>query len=640
MILALSIVSYWLGYHRYSKKILERPESPLLVRRIPDMMAGKFIDRIFLQNGTQRGTFHFVRQINGRSSKHRILMALYTAIGTALALSSLFVIDADSSARYPFKLSSTGSLEASLILTFVIIAGLRATFNVSSDINANWIFRTAGGARPESYRSATQKWVFLYRITPLFVVLAVFDFYVFPPSTAFCHLMFDLSWAALLFEAFFLNFNKIPFTCAYVPKKLQLVVMAAAYLYGFTIYVQIAGGLKAFVAATPALDLARSGRMAVFLSVATILFIVLRQYRRKAPITFGDSESPLLDISSDSAYWSPPYVVHGTTVAPSRSIKTKLVRFLALVSAAALLGVGFEQVGRYLDRRAYPQIGQSFDVGGRSLNISCLGTGNPTVLLESDFAVAGYSWLTTQREIERFANVCWYDRAGYGWSDPGPFPNHSDSVARDLHNLLAAAHISPPYVLVGHGMGAFHVRVYNGLYPDDTSGMVLVDPMNEDTTIQVHNHNEALRPAMIEFAKTLGFLGLLRLIAPSPGVTPNHGWTQAEWNTAIAMAWQPRSAVAHIHEPPLWISGELARTAGDLRHLPLIVLSGERHASLFRGQNVQLELDRHKALSRRSTRGRHTIVANSGYWNPYKRSEPVVDAVRYVVLELRSYSQP
>jgi pimeloyl-ACP methyl ester carboxylesterase len=254
------------------------------------------------------------------------------------------------------------------------------------------------------------------------------------------------------------------------------------------------------------------------------------------------------------------------------------------------------------------------------------------VVLESDVAVAGYSWLQAQRQMASFAHVCWYDRAGYGWSDPGPFPNHSDSVARDLHNLLTAAHIRPPYMLVGHGIGGFHARVYNGLYPDDVAGMVLVDPLNEDTTIHVHNHDENLRPTVVELMKVLGVIGVLRFIAPGPGTTPP-GWTQNEWNTAVATAWQPGSAVAHIHEGPLWISGELARSSGHLGNIPLMVLSGEKHAELFRGQNVELEIDRHEALARQSLRGRHRIVAGSGYWNPYKSPQGVVDAVRDVLAQ-------
>jgi pimeloyl-ACP methyl ester carboxylesterase len=629
--IALSVLCYWVGYYRYSRKILETPEFDDALLPSFRAAATKIVDWLFLRNSTERGTFHFIEQISARSGKHRILTALYTAIATALALSSLFVVDVSSTAPYPFRLSSAGSLEASLILTFVLIAGLRATFNVPCDTNSNWIFRTAGVANISPFLKATQKWVFLNRIAPLFVVLSLFEFSFFDPITAVCHLVFDSFFVALLFEAFFLNFNKVPFTSTSASNKLQMVVLGAGYLYGFTLYVEIAGGLKGFVTPAPALDLARSGRMTAFACTSIIVLGFLRKYQTHEAITYVDGESELLDISSDSAYWNAPRTPASASTLPQRKrIRRWVITSIVFLSATAFLGAAFEKAGSILDRRAFPRVGQSFDVGGRSMNISCQGTGSPTVLLETDVAVAGYSWLQAQRQIAKFARACWYDRAGYGWSDSGPFPNHSDSVARDLHNLLTAAHLKPPYILVGHGIGAFHVRVYNGLHPDDVAGMVLVDPLNEDTTIHVHNHDENLRPAAVGIAKLFGVFGILRLIAPGPGTTPT-GWTSNEWNTAVAMAWKPESAVAHIHEGPLWISGELARSSGHLRDLPLIILSAEKHAELFRGQNVELELDRHEALARQSIRARHTIVAGSGYWNPYKAPQAVVAAVRDVL---------
>jgi hypothetical protein len=38
-----------------------------------------------------------------------------------------------------------------------------------------------------------------------------------------------------------------------------------------------------------------------------------------------------------------------------------------------------------------------------------------------------------------YAEACWYDRAGYGWSNPAPFPHPSSAIAEDLHRLLARA---------------------------------------------------------------------------------------------------------------------------------------------------------------------------------------------------------
>ena len=109
---------------------------------------------------------------------------------------------------------------------------------------------------------------------------------------------------------------------------------------------------------------------------------------------------------------------------------------LALVS-----GILYEQSQRARDREHFPQIGRSMDIGGRMLNIDCSGTGQPAVILESGANWAlnsavhgpktifsnggprpGYSWVSIQRALATVTTVCWYDRAGSGWSDLGPYP--------------------------------------------------------------------------------------------------------------------------------------------------------------------------------------------------------------------------
>jgi hypothetical protein len=58
--------------------------------------------------------------------------------------------------------------------------------------------------------------------------------------------------------------------------------------------------------------------------------------------------------------------------------------------------------------KAYPQVGRSVDIGGRSLNIYCSGDGSPTVVLEH---AVGYRWMPIQREVTKFTQACWYDQA-------------------------------------------------------------------------------------------------------------------------------------------------------------------------------------------------------------------------------------
>jgi len=195
------------------------------------------------------------------------------------------------------------------------------------------------------------------------------------------------------------------------------------------------------------------------------------------------------------------------------------------VTGLVFAGIIYEQIGDWRDRKRFPQVGRSYDVGGRSMNLYCSGSGSPTVIFESNGNEPGYRWLQIQRQVATVTRACWYDRAGLGWSDPGPFPNHSDSVAHDLHNLLTAANVPPPYILVGYALGAFHTRVYRSYFPNEVGGLVLVDPMNEDMTLRIHNHNELFRPTAMLVIRMVAGVGLLRFTQANPGPPPQ-GWSE------------------------------------------------------------------------------------------------------------------
>jgi len=317
----------------------------------------------------------------------------------------------------------------------------------------------------------------------------------------------------------------------------------------------------------------------------------------------------------------------------------KVLSFCALgVFTLILAGIAFEQAGERRDRRNLPQVGRSFDIGGRSLNLSCSGEGSPTVLFEGNGGVPGYRWVRLQRDVANFRRACWYDRAGLGWSDPGPFPNHSDSIAHDLHDLLTAANIAPPYILVGHAMGGFHIRTFRSFYPEEVAGLVLVDPMNEDMTIHIHNHNELFRPSVIFILRAVSATGLPRLMRGNPG-PPQHGWTQQEWDTLVGLFRQRKARIAAAQELPLWVNGELARAGSCYGDLPLTVLSAgnqdqEEDPKLDHDHAWKLQL--HERLAHLSTRGRHVVVAGSGHDIPDEAPQAVIDAIQEVLKQTRT----
>jgi pimeloyl-ACP methyl ester carboxylesterase len=147
----------------------------------------------------------------------------------------------------------------------------------------------------------------------------------------------------------------------------------------------------------------------------------------------------------------------------------------AVITCASLGGV-YETVQETLDRSAHPMGGQLIDVGdGRRMYLSCVGSGNPTVVLVPGAGEPSSIWAWIAPDVARDTRVCVYDRAGRGWSDPAPSQQDGIAIAQDLNALLTAAHEPPPYVVVGHSFGGLYVRAFAARYANQTAGVVLLD---------------------------------------------------------------------------------------------------------------------------------------------------------------------
>ena len=122
------------------------------------------------------------------------------------------------------------------------------------------------------------------------------------------------------------------------------------------------------------------------------------------------------------------------------------------------------------------------DIGGRSIYLSCRGSGGPTVLLETGLGDPGAVWFGVESAVAGFTRVCSYDRPNTlaSASDPAPTPRTGWDAASDLRALVEAAGISEPFVLVAHSIGGHVARLYAGAHPSSVAGLVLVDASHED----------------------------------------------------------------------------------------------------------------------------------------------------------------
>jgi pimeloyl-ACP methyl ester carboxylesterase len=119
-------------------------------------------------------------------------------------------------------------------------------------------------------------------------------------------------------------------------------------------------------------------------------------------------------------------------------------------------------------------------VGSLHIETKLDGTGRPAVIFESGFTGGLFLWGPVQSVIAKRTLTLSYERAGLGRSDPGPEPRNAEQIARELHSLLIAKRIAPPYILAGHSAGGLYVRVFAHLYPKEIAGVVLVDPATEE----------------------------------------------------------------------------------------------------------------------------------------------------------------
>ncbi|MEE9321028.1 MAG: alpha/beta hydrolase [Granulosicoccus sp.] len=131
--------------------------------------------------------------------------------------------------------------------------------------------------------------------------------------------------------------------------------------------------------------------------------------------------------------------------------------------------------------------GQLIQLETHRLHLDCRGEGSVTVLLEAGLGGVSLEWDPVQQILARRTRTCSYDRAGYGWSDPSPFPRDARQLAREADAMLRAADIGGPLLLVGHSFGGFVIRELHRRRKKDVIGMVLVDSSHEDQFRQMES---------------------------------------------------------------------------------------------------------------------------------------------------------
>jgi pimeloyl-ACP methyl ester carboxylesterase len=341
----------------------------------------------------------------------------------------------------------------------------------------------------------------------------------------------------------------------------------------------------------------------------------------------------------------------------------------ALISTVSVSGQQVASSGKSPADIVYAQPGQLVDAGGFRLNLYCMGSGSPTVVFDSGWEDWAPAWSTVQPRIAKWTRACSYDRAGAGFSDPGPMPRTSVRIAGELRTALHRAGIPGPYILVGNAFGGDNVRTFADLYMDEVAGLVLDDPDPDDLEPkamqeETHRGHAGLPSDLRDCRNAIAEHKPLPALRSRPG-QPQHTCAQQFFRGLPEAEWSPElnAKVLEIAQTKVVMydadASEMEQTAADEAYLqqhrrsfgsrPIRVLTSGNHGvghleekppdtpkHLKYEQETTLAQARCLTLSSNS---KQIFTHNSSEYIQFDEPETLINAVREVYDLARSLSE-
>lgn len=335
-------------------------------------------------------------------------------------------------------------------------------------------------------------------------------------------------------------------------------------------------------------------------------------------------------------------------------MRTALAIALVLVPATAASATPGDGI--------YSRPGQLLDAGdGARLNLTCVGQGSPTVVFDAGWSDWAPAWAVVQPRVGGFTRACSYDRAGSGFSEPGPMPRTTERIATELHAALHAGKISGPFVLVGSAYGGDHVRAFADLFPSEVAGVVLIDADASDVDSPENRKDDdqgdlGYVPKLKQCRDAIA-AGNATFALPSPPGRPQRMCAQGFFRGLPESEWSPELNAKLLdlsqHKVAMWdsIISEMEQMPADevwlqehrrtLGSTPVRILTSGNHG-VGHLENppeptiaqLKYEYDRAVAQSRwltLSTDAKQIFVKSSSEYIQFDQPDAVRDAVREVV---------
>jgi hypothetical protein len=271
----LSLLLYVLTYARDTDRLLTIPVTK------HSHLAGRCLSRILnmaIRVSEERAIVSFAVKSLFRSRVHKLLVAGIVGAALALVLDGFVSLLIDQALHHrviqPYAVWSAVS-SAPLIVAYFLSSGLLFVFSIPIELRANWIFRLSEVQGRYWPISASEKILLAVIAVPVSAItllsLAIWMGFL----EAFLQAVFVLLMCLVLMEGLLWNWNRIPFTCPYLPGKRNII--QSLLLFG------VALSVFAYIATSIELRLRNSmPGMAVLFAVLTTIFLFMQVHRRRS----------------------------------------------------------------------------------------------------------------------------------------------------------------------------------------------------------------------------------------------------------------------------------------------------------------------------------------------------------------------
>jgi pimeloyl-ACP methyl ester carboxylesterase len=281
---------------------------------------------------------------------------------------------------------------------------------------------------------------------------------------------------------------------------------------------------------------------------------------------------------------------------------------------------------------------------GRWMQVTCAGTGSPTVLLDYGAGGTMAVWKDVFEPIATTTRTCMFERAARGLSDPGRMPRDVNTVVADMDALIRAARIDVPVVLVGHSMASYHVRQFANLHtPGIVAGIVLIDPSGDGQTARFTEFIPNLKELLPERVDETGIAKCAvalrgKLVSRDDPVAVKCGGNDPDRVEATLSEMAAMEVVS---------TGQLVTARKLYGEMPLIVLTRSDYDKgmppEFTAQNrtamAKVWSQMHDEMTVLSSAGQHRVIKGAGHFIQGDQPQAVIDAVNEVVATARAKPQ-